>query len=340
MTTSTVTMVVGALVAGALGCSKSEPKGAAPEGKAPEPVPAADAGATASGVDAGTAAGSAAAKPEATPPAAQPGITVTLDGKPVPIQGALAFDERQGTAVVYLTNYPQTCKDRVSLARSSQETDVEIKLRVGAYVAKDGTKGWALRGTYYGGTSSEKESGGTPLPDAKVDPAAGATFALPLAYDHDKLAMKGSVQVTGCGEDPRFKLDPDPTPVGDGTIELAGHTLPIGGAGLIVDRDGYRKLELSTHPVKCVEGSDYTSSRGDVELELVWDKAGTLIRVERDGRWVDWGVTQTGTIGLTASPNRPAGKTMTIKLGGSAEVGDYPVKLAGKVTAITCPTPK
>lgn len=300
----------------------------------------------------------APAKPEPASANAQPDLKATLDGKPVAIQSVLAVDRGDGQIEVELRNYLYTCKELAEgfTTRASQPTDLSLKLRIGKYLHKDGALGWAIRGRYFhdGGPSTsqtEKEDGGFPFPPGtSIDPAAGKTSDLPLDVTHETigddkspkrtLIVKGTAKVTGCGDSKFKNKDPRPEPQA-GEIEIAGQKLPIVGAGYIVKKDGRRTLEIATHPVKCVEGSDYTADAwADVGLELAWDKT-KLYAVELSGSWIDWAVNQNSPT-LTATPNRaPLGaKEMTVTLGGSTTINGYPVALRGKVKAIVCPTPK
>jgi hypothetical protein len=333
------------ILVSACGGSSSQPPEPDPPDR-PDPRPIAS--------DATAAAADAAPLADATIAAAHPDLSVTLDGKPIPIQSAIVVDETAGEVSIKLANFPHTCKEELASFRDTYPDEFQLRLRVGRYLHADGKLGWAIRGKYLSHAGSrhtqqtEKEHGGDPLPDIEIDPAAGASFELPLDFTwetpaKEQLVVKGIVQLRSCGENTKFSKEPPPTPLpGGGVLVIAGQELPLGGAGFIVNRSGEHVLELSTHPVKCVDGADYTTSRGDVELELVWNKSGTLYRAEREGRWVDWAANQTGDVGLTVTPKRPprGAKQLKLKLGGKAEIAGYPVALAGTVTAIVCPTPK
>ncbi len=282
---------------------------------------------------------------------------VTLDGKPVTFSTAIATKDGDEVRIV-LANYPRTCEEEIAgfWSRSSTPQDVDSALRIGPYLTTEGL-GWGLRGSYLHrtepgtsssvSTQSEKEDGAFPMApglDLAAVAAVGATTDLPLDYKtgaEDLFTVKGSIKVTGCGQVLRAP-DPAPVPLGDATMTVGGKTLPIGGAGLIAKKDGTRQLQLGTHAVKCVDGSDYTSTRSDVSLKLTFSKAGVLTHAERSGAWVDWGVNQSGAIKLAVTPNRAPGgaKTLAIQLGGETTIDKLPFALAGKLEAIVCPTPK
>jgi hypothetical protein len=225
-------------------------------------------------------------------------------------------------------------------------------MRAGRYLHADGTLGWGTRGLYWhprkaGERSTlqrEIEDGSDPFPKTTaIDASAGKTFELPLAIemktsDATTLAVTGTAKVTGCGDEKRKTDQPTPAPLG-GTIKIAGQVLPIGGAAIIVKKDGTRELQLGTHEVKCVEGSDYTSTRSELYLRLAFSKTGTLDTVSTGGHLVTLNF-ESKAPKLTAAPNKPGGaKDLAIKLGGSTTINGYPVTLDGTVKAIVCPTP-
>lgn len=294
---------------------------------------------------------------DAAAPAAPSTLAGTLTGKPVTFTSAVATI-RGDEIRILLANYPYTCDEAVSgsSSRSSTPDDVDAELRITPYLSPTGL-GWGLHGSYVHRTEpgaptsvtyqTEKEDGAFPMAagvDFAAVAAAGATTEVPLEFKtgtEDQFSAKGTMKITGCGPAKRAP-DPTPAPLGDGTMTIAGKALPIGGAGIITKKDGTRELQLGTHPVQCVEGSDYTSTRSNVKLTLTFSKAGVLTHAARGGYWADWGVNQADKIGLTATPNRASGgaKSLAVKLGGETEIDKLPVALAGKVDAIVCPTPK
>lgn len=345
-----VTFVIGAA------CGKAADKAPEAQGpgsaattstpKATTPTPAA--------ADAATAADAVAQA------AATPTLAVTLAGKPVTFVSAIATQDGDQVRI-YLASYPSTCEEKISgsSSRSSTPEDVDSELRIGPYLTPGGL-GWGLRGSYMHrtepgpdgkttsiSTQTEKEDGAFPMAaglDLVAVAAAGATTEVPLDYAtgaENLFTVKGSIKVTGCGPLKRA-ADPAPVQLGDATMTIAGKTLSIGGAGFIVKKDGTRQLQLGTHPVKCVDGSDYTSTRSDVSLKLTFSKAGVLTHAERSGAWVDWGVNQAEPIKLSVTPNRAPGgaKKLAIKLGGDTTIDKLPFALAGKLEAIVCPTAK
>jgi hypothetical protein len=270
-------------------------------------------------------------------------LSLTVDGKPVAMKSAIALDEGHGSAAIYLTNFTYTCRELLERFRPSYPDELELKLRVGTYLHRDGNRGWAIRGLYTGGTSLERQDGGDPLPvTAKVDPRPNASFALPLDFELDAsgkpIVVRGNAQVAGCGPMPDQKLEPDPPPQKDAAIVLAGQRLAIVGAGLAVKRDGARELELATSAVTCVSGADFTTSRSDVRVRLSWTKTGQLYAVAIGGHWVDSFVAQSG-LGVTASPNGPpaGAKQLRVALGGAMTIDGYSLELSGAVDATVCP---
>lgn len=324
--------------------------------KAPEPTPG-SARPTAPPPSIADAAAPTAIDAPSPPAAPRSTLEATLLGKPVAFTSAVATS-RGDEIQIFLANYPRTCEDTLSgsSARSSTPDDVESELKITPYVTTDGL-GWGLHGSYTHSTEpgtstnttyqSEKSDGAFPLApgiDFLAVAAAGAKTKVPLAYKSgpdDQLVVKGAIEVIGCGAAKRAP-EPVPTPLGDGSITMGGKPFPIGGAGIITKKDGRREILLGSHPVTCVEGTDYLTTRSNVRLTLTFSKPGVLTHAERGGYWVDWGVNQGEKIGLTVSPNRPpaGAKTLALTLGGETVIDTLPVALAGKVVAVVCPTPK
>jgi hypothetical protein len=282
------------------------------------------------------------------PDAAAPvdALLLTVGGNALALKSALALDEGRGSAAIYLTNFPYTCKELLSRFRPSYPDELELKLRVGSYLHRDGKRGWAIRGTYSDGASLEREDGGDPLPvEVKVDARENARSTLPLNLTFDasgkQIVVRGSIEVAGCGSLPNEKPEPELPPQKDAAIVLAGERLPIVGAGLSVKRDGSRELELATSAVTCVSGADWTTSRSDVRVRMSWTKTGQLYAVAIGGYWVDSFVSQS-ELGVTATPNRPASgaKQLVVELGGAMTINGYSLALSGAVHATVCPTPR
>ncbi|MCA9618331.1 MAG: hypothetical protein KC731_04900, partial [Myxococcales bacterium] len=282
-----------------------------------------------------------------TPPPPTP-PTFTLDGRPIEIRSALVVAEDDEVAV-RVTNFPLSCEEELAGARPSYDDEVALHLRLGRQLRPDGRLLWAVRGSYFAGSSSESLAGGDALPGVEIDTTAGAKGRLTVDLTHKTLAipdapaqtlvLRGDVEVVGCGPRPAYGEEPaPPKPQPDAFITIAGKPLPIVGAGIVTTPSG-RSLMISTSPVECVEGLEHAASRGDVLVELVWDDGGKLIRATRDGAWIGWGANQRQPIGLSATPNRPpaGAKQLELTLDGSTTISDYPVALSGKVRAIVCP---
>jgi hypothetical protein len=281
----------------------------------------------------------------------KPTLEVTVGGKPVVMQSAIAIDNKNGELTILLTSWPHTCADEFGVDKhTSSPDDVDLKLRVGKFLHPDGKVGLAIRGLYTHRigvkgtvtTQSEAQSGGDPIEET-IDANARVTVALDITTDRapvddkprEDMRVKGTVEITGCVENAQAKEEPPPAPIG-GTIEIAGQKLPIGGAAIMKTPDGV-ELEVSTHEVKCE--TEHPTSRGDVRVELQWSKAGKLQNQVLEGAWVPFANEQKA-LTLTATPNKPSGKSIKIALGGSSTIGGYPVALSGTVPAIVCPPAK
>jgi hypothetical protein len=75
-------------------------------------------------------------------------MVLTVDGKAVAIQSAIALEDGHGAGAVYLTNFPYTCKELLDRFRPSYPDEFELMLRIGTYLHRDGKRSWAIRGMY------------------------------------------------------------------------------------------------------------------------------------------------------------------------------------------------
>lgn len=290
-------------------------------------------------------------EPQADAPKAA-GLTMTLDGAPIEVKSVLAIDEGDGVVEVEVTNYPLSCEEKLSGYRNPPEGDVSLRLRLRRMLLTDGRRVWAIHGKYMGGTTTESQGAGDPVPSAVVDGAAGATGRIGLDFDWEMLGLdgkperrlvaKGSTEVLGCGRPEGVTDRPLPAAQPGAFIEIAGLEVPIVGAGILVG-DTFTKVVVSADVVKCMEGASWMNDgRPSVSIEMNWDAHGKLYNAIRDGDLIGWGARQQQQVALTADPIAPKSgqKMLEITLGGSTVIDEYPVKLTGKVNAVVCREPE
>jgi hypothetical protein len=289
----------------------------------------------------------AATAPSALPPPAPP-LTFTVDGKPIHIVSAVAVASDNDEIEVEVTDFEYGCEGLLSRVGYPKDGDTWLQLRLGKQLRPNGELVWALRASSYGGSFTETQGSGDALLGATIDPTAGARGKLPMNLEHTvllsggehgpKLVLKGDLEVLGCGKR-EWLAEPPPPPVPqpDAFITIAGRELPIVGAA-ISERDGHRTLLVSDAATLCDDSGTFASSRGHVSISVSWDKEGKIYNAIRDGYWVGWGVLQQAAVDLTVSPTAvPKGKReLTVTLGGTATVDEYPVALRGQVRAEIC----
>jgi hypothetical protein len=259
---------------------------------------------------------------------------------------------------VQITSFPYSCQEWVDGYRATTyENEVTIDLILARNLAPDGTLGWAIRGTAFQDTTSSAQDGGDPIPGAALDPSAGARSRLDVALDLETLGdvpqiahLAGPIDALGCGPLSWMgSADPAPTPLPDVVMKVAGQEVPIGGAALVIGEHG-RQLMLASTPVKCIDGrgavNDHhflAASWADVELELTWNNddaepSRAVLGGELLGKGGETSTWDGGRLTATPSTARKGPKqvSVTVKLGGSAKLGDYAVELSGTVIATIC----
>jgi len=289
--------------------------------------------------------------PDAAPAAKLPTVKVGEDT--LPIVSAFAIPERNDLQL-QLSTWPATCEDHSMIPEGGRHVDLTIRKKL----RPDGSWSWAMFGTYFEGRSTEGGFG-EPLANATIDatPGARSTMELHVAAeafsDSPALAIDGALEVVTCPP-VVYQYDTPPPdaqpPQPEAFLTVAGQQLPIVGAGYLPSKKHGYHLMVSSHAVKCTEGSSgmadtdtfLTSSWPDVSLKLEYAKAydradGQPWSAALDGEWIDQWHSGDGS-GLTASPKAPKGKReVELTLGGSATIGGYPVAWSGKVEAIVCP---
>ena len=163
---------------------------------------------------------------------------------------------------------------------------------------------------------------------------ADVDFTQDAAGEPHKLTVKGTIDAVGCAAAPKKDVPALPPPMA-GTIEIAGVKLPIRFAKLDISRD-WPSLELYTAGEGCKQVA--FAPRSDLSVSMSWfDKAKPEVsQVTIDGTILGQFADQTfdkKKLTVTPQPLAPG----ELELSGDIVVGGYPVKLAGKVTAVVCP---
>ncbi len=227
------------------------------------PVPERDAS------DAGVAVPVGGTRPKPTPrlPTDDPPdgpLSVLVDGRPVPIQGAIASTAGEEAVRIVLSTHPLTCNAAGRGWQSLNKGESRIVLTLASLVAEpDGAGGVVAsppgklrvsRASWSHGL--EVRAGGVATLGQHAA-ERGATGRLRIAYDatfgplvgggKTSLELHGSTSVSGCGAlPPEGEARPQP----DVDVEVAGHRVPIRGAILTSDERG-PVLRLTSGPAVC-----------------------------------------------------------------------------------------
>lgn len=263
-------------------------------------------------------------------------LKVTLDGKPVDMQQALAWKDADGAIRVTASSVPVGCDEVTGSMRRMHDGEVTFDVTFGNTLSPDGTLASVLKSTYYSGMTSQ--SGLPDGPSATTgDAAPKSTFTAEVDFktgsagaDKHELVVKGTLDALGC-EPAKAKAAPALPPEMPATIEVAGKKLPVRGAQ-ISTTGGWLHLKLTTGPETCKSWSG-----GEMSVEISWkDKADKEpFQVSLGGSLLKQSADQTfDKKKLTVKPTPIA--PGEIEIAGDITVMKYPVKLAGKVTAIEC----
>ncbi len=292
------------------------------------------------GKDAGSSGTSSSKKQKGPTGTARPQskLTVTLDGKPVPMANALAWKTWDGQTRITVSSVAVGCDEVTGEMRRLHDGEVTFDVLLANALQPDGTQKPMLRETWFGGMTHGMLKDLIPVTG---DGSPGQPITADVAFETEsagqtkqKLTVKGTIDAIGCAVEPR-KDQPALAPPMAGTIEIAGKKLPIRFAKLDTSRD-WPSLALYTGGEACKQVP--FSSSSELRVSLTWfDKAkpevsqatigGTLLGDASDQTFDKKKLT------VTPMPLAPG----ELELAGDIVVSGFPVKLAGKVTAVVCP---
>ena len=271
-------------------------------------------------------------------PRPQPKLAVTLDGKPVAMQQALAWKDERGDLRVTVSSVPVGCDEVTGSMRRRHDDEVSFDVTVAQLLQPDGTLAPTIRSTYYDGMTSQKDvattatGDGTPGQPTTLDVDFQTTGA---AQPEHQLAAKGTIDALGCAAAAPSEPPPPLPPAMPATLEVAGKKLPVRGARLSMV-GSWPQLELTTGGESCKHVPHEQDS--ELRITLTWfDKAKPEVsQVSLAGTRVKNLMDQTyDKKKITVKPTPPVAGELALHA--DIKVMEYPVKLDGKVTAVACP---
>ncbi|MGZ3456528.1 MAG: hypothetical protein ACXVEF_43385 [Polyangiales bacterium] len=269
-------------------------------------------------------------------PRPQTKLTVTLDGKPVPMATALAWKSWDGSIQITASSVPVGCSEVTGDMRAMHEGEVTFDVFASQGLQPDGSYKGQLRSTYFSGMNSQSSKlaaltgDGSPGAPTTIDVDFETTSA---GSDKETLVVKGTIDALGCAA-PVKNVPPPPAPMA-ATIEVAGKKLPVRFARWSTQGDT-RSLELFTGSEACKQVP--FSPPSELRVRFVWfkpnepkvsqmDASGSLVAQASDQTFDQKKVT------FKPMPNGP-GDT---ELHADVKLSGYPVKVDGKVTVTECP---
>lgn len=275
------------------------------------------------------------------PPRPQPTLTVTLDGQPVTMATALAWPSWDGTIKVTASSVPVSCADVTGASRRLYPGEVTFEVSAAAGLQPDGARRGEVRSTYFEGMTTQHAAptnlvgDGAPDQPTSLDVDFTTTSVAMGGRPAQQLVVKGAIDALGCVVAPRDGAPPAPAPTPmAATIEVAGVKRPITFAKYET-LGAFRNLELYTGAEGCTPVP--FQRPGELTVRLTWFTADdpTVGQVTLDGILVSNRADQRydkKKITVTPTPTGPGAYDLRANI----VVMDYPVKLAGKVSAVDC----
>ncbi len=297
--------------------------------------PTSTTGSSASNAAASSA--SSAQKKPAAAPRPQKALTVTVDGKAIPMVAALARKRADGAQEISVFSVPQDCS---LLEHDGHEMSPgEFNVTLGQRLAPDGAITTVVASSWYEGMTRSDLNVPT---KTTGEWAPGKPFGVDVDFTSDSaganktaLVAKGTIDALVCPDEapradsPAPKL-PEPMKA---TLEIAKKSLPIRSAGL--KKDGERvDLILSTGGDAC----SWKEAKGELMITFAYQHAkddapwqatlgGTLPSASMDQTF------DKKKVKITPRPDAPGAYELQAEL----EVVKYPVKISGTVDAKLCP---
>jgi hypothetical protein len=281
------------------------------------------------------------------PPRPQPQLSVTLDGKTVPFQAALAWTRPDGSLELVASSAPRACAEVTRDLVEYYPGEVMWSATFARQLKPDGTFGWTVRETHFSGMTGA----GQALPvEITGEARPGGTLGAKLAFETSSAAFRGEAKKTlkvsgsldaqGCEPKPAAAAATPLPAEQPAHLEVAGQKLALRGVAL-VQKDDERTLTLSTGPAACGSFVNTTGAAVTITLHYRKDKGEEAWQTDLNGDWIGGQkATQIYKEGrLTATPSRAeaGATTVAMKLAGTLDIMGYAVKLSGQVTAPVCP---
>lgn len=272
---------------------------------------------------------------QAPTPRPQSKLTVTRDGKTVPMASAFAYKSWDGTVAFTVSSVPLSCADVTGDLRSYADGEVSFTVNAGQSLQPDGSFKGEQRSTWFDGMTKQETK------PAKIegDATAGAPTTIDVDFETEsadgkaKLAVKGTIDALGCAATQKT-VPPLPEPMA-ATLEVAGKKLPIRFARWSTLGD-QRSIDLFTGSEGCKQVAFAPPS--ELRVDLAWFKADdpTVNQITLGGSLLSPKADQTydkKKITVTPNPKGPG----DYDVHADVTVMGYPVKIDGKLHVVDCP---
>jgi hypothetical protein len=268
-------------------------------------------------------------------PRAQPNLAVTIDGKPVTMATALAWQTLSGEVEVTASSLPVACDQVTGDMREIFKDEVTFNLAMGHQLQPDGSVVPAIRWMSYDASTTTKDV----ATNGSGDGVEGKPTTIDVDFEvtgtgNKKLAVKGTIDALGCpGQGASApKSSPAEMPA---QIEIAGKKFGVYNA-MLRDVATRPQLVITTGTESC-EAKPH-EIRGNFIVTFHWfDKAKPEVnQIDIEGALLPHYSDQTydkKKVKIDPSPPTQMGQ---VKLDADIKIGKYPVAIHGTVLPVIC----
>jgi hypothetical protein len=263
-------------------------------------------------------------------------LTVTSDGKPVAMTRAFVKRVSPDQWRILVGDIEGSCEELLSGITNRKPGGTSFVASIGKRLKADGSETVVVTDFWSAGHPTESVTG---LASVVGTADRGTEVAIKLARIVDvdkarKLEIAGSFTAVGCGDQPPPAVGvPKAAHPSTASFTIAGKRLAVASATRTGDA-----IALSSGPRDCsaptIPAQATIEHRGGRwELTGTWfaePSASTDNALGDEARTKDLKITA-GDAGTSSD-----GKTVSLTLAGDGKLGDYPVKLEGKIEALDC----
>lgn len=283
--------------------------------------------------------GSGAVVSDVKPTAGFEKLTVTRDGKPIPMARAFIKRVSPDQWRLQVGDKVGSCQELLSGVASAVEGATSFVTTLRRRLAPDGIATIQVTEFWTGGHPT-KATFSTARLTEPTDKDTRVEVELAKISDDDAgkiLVVEGALVAIGCGDQPPDGAGiPKDSHVSAASVSVAGKKLDLVSAVLVGD-----DLTLSTGPKDC-SGITPWSQVVVRHHAGKWTLSGTWFEKDHEAteKALPEDTVKDLKVTFGAQGNGKDGPTMAITIAGAGNIGPYPITLAGTIEALDCQTKK